>query len=115
MAYCRGPKTCPRKTMRVVDRQREWIGYRLNILGVRVYRTYCRLSAKRHHGWEPVGPPRALPMTVPDDVAEANEDPLLLTALQYEQECPGSDLLDVLRGSKTFDDAIGDSGASKSG
>ncbi len=96
--------------MRVLDRERQWIGYRLNILGVRVYRTYCRaIRLNVTTAGEPVGPPRALPISVPEGVGNATEDPLLLTVLQYDEECPGSDLLDVLRGKKTFDQAICDS------
>jgi hypothetical protein len=94
----------------VVDRDHQWVSYRLNILGVRVYRTYCRLSAKRQHGWEPVGPPRSLPIAIPNDQGGADEDPLLLTLSQYDRECPGSDLMDLLSGRKTFDAALREPG-----
>ena len=38
-----------------------------------------------------------MPLEVPADVRDVTgEDPLLLTAFQYDQQYPGSDLRDVL-------------------
>lgn len=71
-----------------------------------MYRDYCQLSAKSGTDWFVVGPMRALPVMVPNDPAEIGTDPLLLTAYQYDQEHPGSDLYDVLAQRKDFDEAI---------
>jgi hypothetical protein len=51
-----------------------------------------------------------LPVEVPADIHELGSDPLLMTAFQYDQECPGSDLRAVLSQRKYFDDALGVSG-----
>jgi hypothetical protein len=92
--------------MRVVNTGKHYIGYRLNILGVRVYRDYCQLVARVADDWVTIGSPRNLPVMVPADPREAGSDPLLLTAFQYEQEKPGSDLIDVLAERKDFDSAL---------
>ena len=97
-----------RYNVRVVNKLEECIGYRLNIIGVRVYRDYCQLSAKSGNEWLTVGPIKPLPVIVPKEPAELGTDPLLLTAYQYEQERPGSDLFDVLAQRKNFDEALND-------
>jgi hypothetical protein len=96
--------------LRVVMKQEQCIGYRLNIIGVRVYRNYCQLSARSGDQWLTVGPVRDLPIIIPSDPAQFGMDPLLLTAYQYDQEQPGSDLRDVLAQRKDFDAALNDSG-----
>jgi hypothetical protein len=92
--------------VRVVDQRDQSISFRLNIIGVRVYRDYCQLSAKSGSEWHAVGPPRSLPLTIPNDPAEIGSDPLLLTTYQYEHEQPGSELYDVLAKRKDFDRAL---------
>jgi hypothetical protein len=92
--------------IRVVNRFRQCIGYRLNILGVRIYRDYCQLVARNGTEWEVIGAPRPLPLDLPVDVPELGSDPLLLTAFQYDQQYPGSDLRDVLARRKDFDAAL---------
>jgi hypothetical protein len=92
--------------VRVVNQQEQCIGYRLNILGVRVYRDYCQLIAKSGNEWLTVGPMKPLPVIVPTDPGDLGTDPLLLTAYQYDQEHPGSDLYDVLAQRKSFDEAL---------
>lgn len=93
--------------MRVPDRVGKCIGYRLNILGVRVWKDYCRLVAKDTTGkWTPLGPPRSLPIDIPNDPSSIASDALLLTAYQYEVERPGSDLRDILAQTKDFDFAL---------
>jgi hypothetical protein len=94
--------------VRVVNKREQCIGYRLNILGVRVYRDYCQLSAKSGSEWLTVGPTKPLPLFIPDNPIELGSDPLLLTAYQYDQEHPGSDLYDVLARRKDFDQAMND-------
>ena len=92
--------------MRVVNKQEQCIGYRLNFLGVRVYRDYCQLSAKSGSEWYVMGPIKRLPVIVPPNPEEIGTDPLLLTAHQYDEEHPGSDLYDVLAQRKSFDEAL---------
>jgi hypothetical protein len=95
-----------KNSMRITNAEKSFIGYRLNILGVRVYSGYCQLIARVGDDWATIGSPRNLPVVVPTDPHLAGSDPLLLTAFQYEQEKPGSDLLDVLAGRKDFHSAL---------
>jgi hypothetical protein len=92
--------------VRVVNKQLQCIGYRLNLLGVRVYRHHAQLVARSGGEWVTIGPPRELPIEVPSAVTELGLDTLLLTASQYSQENPGTDLTDVLSLRKDFDAAI---------
>jgi hypothetical protein len=95
--------------LRVPDRSGEFIGYRLNILGVRVWKNYCRLVAKDATGaWTPLGPPRPLPIIIPGDPSSIASDALLLTIYQYDVERPGSDLRQVLAQNKEFELALGE-------
>ena len=96
--------------MRVVNKAEESIGFRLNIIGVHVYRDYCQISAKSGDEWFTVGLRRALPVIIPEDPAKLGSDPLVLTAYQYEHEHPGSDLYDLLAQRKDFDRALNESG-----
>lgn len=101
---------------RVPDPVHQYIGYRLNILGIRVWRDFCQLVAKDGHGeWMPIGAPRPLPVYIPDNPSHAESDALVLTALQYDSERPGSDIRDVLSQRKPFDQALRDEGRSNSG
>lgn len=93
----------------VVNKEEGWIGYRLNILGIRVWRDKCQLSARSGDEWMTLGAPRTLPVEVPrdtDELAQAADDPLLTMAFQYVAERPGTDLADVLAQRKKFDDAL---------
>ena len=94
--------------MRVVNKQLQCIGYRLNLLGVGVYRHYAQLVARSGGEWVTIRPLRELPIEVPSAVTELGSDTLLLTAYQYCQENPGTDLKDVLSRRKDFDAAIAD-------
>jgi hypothetical protein len=90
------------------------IGYRLNILGVRVWKDYCRLVAKDASGkWTPLGPPRSLPISIPNDPSSIASDALLLTIYQYEVERPGSDLRDILAQIKDLDLALSEEPSDK--
>lgn len=91
--------------MRVVDRAARQIDYRLNILGIRVWENACQLISRSGLEWGTMGPPRDLPVHVPQNAAElqaAAADTVRLTAYQYNAERPGSDLVEVLRKSKDF-------------
>jgi hypothetical protein len=101
--------------MKVVNRREGWIGFRLNILGIRVWQAgCCQLVAGNKSGWDTLGPRRDLPMQVPrtaEELSEAASDPLRLTAYQYVSEHPGTDLPELLAKKKTFDSALLDVGA----
>ncbi len=97
--------------MRAPNPDDKCIGYRLNILGVRVWSDRCQLVAKDADGsWIPLGPSRPLPVYVPADPARiAPDDTLVLTAYQYDMERPGSDLRAVLARTKDFETALAES------
>jgi hypothetical protein len=95
--------------MRVVNKKEQYIGYRMNLIGVRVYRDCCELVAHIDREWVPIGPPRALPVALPDDAEQIRSDALLATISQYERETPVSDLRDVLMRRKAFSEALEDS------
>ena len=53
--------------MKVVNRAEGWIGYRSNILGIRVWENDCQLVAKiGGDKWETIGPRRTLLALVND-------------------------------------------------
>lgn len=82
------------------------IGYRLNIVGLRVFETYCTLVGRQGDEWVTIGQPRTLPLEIPQDPKALVEDPLLLTAYQFEATYPGTDLRDVLAMRKTVAEAL---------
>lgn len=96
--------------MRVVNGREGWIGFRLNILGIRVSEAgYCQLVGKNEGRWVTLGPWRNLPVQVPrtaEELSEAASDPLRLTAFQYTSEHPDTDLPELLAKTKTFDSAL---------
>jgi hypothetical protein len=95
--------------MKVVNRTERWIGYRINILGVRVWENACQLVAKNGNGWETIGPRWDLPVHVPRNAEElkaAGADTVRLTAYQYDAERPGSDIVEVLAKTKDFESAL---------
>lgn len=94
--------------MRVRNPAAGSISYRLNLLGIRVYPTWCQLVARSGDQWMPIGPPRELPVEVPSDAGDIGSDTLLATAYQYDAERPGSDLREVLAQRKRFDQALAD-------
>jgi len=72
-----------------------------------VWKNYCRLVAKDATGaWTPLGPPRPLPIYIPNEPSSIASDALLLTIYQYELERPGSDLREILAQAKDFDLAL---------
>jgi hypothetical protein len=97
--------------MKVTDPTTRLIGYRLNILGVRITEKYCQLVAKTAEGWTTIGPPRELPVYIPRTAGQLKSvasDPLLLTACQYAADFPASDIRDVLSEAKSFQNALTD-------
>jgi hypothetical protein len=97
-----------RTRARVPNPVEQYIGYRLNILGVRVWKDRCQLIARRGDQWMPLGPSRPLPVKIPHDPAQIGTDTLLLTALQFDAEQPGSDIREVLAQTKDFETALRD-------
>ena len=95
--------------VRIVDSEACHIDYRLNLLGVRVRDKDCQLIARGNGSWEPMGPKWELPVHIPADEATlraASTDTLRLTAWQYDQEHPNSDLRPVLSLEKDFKQAL---------
>lgn len=100
--------------MKVINREERWIGFRLNILGIRVWDDACQLVAKSGNQWVTLGQSRCLPIQVPrtaEELADVATDPLRLTAYQYVCEHPGSDLDELLAKRKTLDSAMLDASA----
>ena len=94
---------------RNADKALNHIDYCLKQLGIRVWSDSCQLIAKGNGNWGPLGPKWDLPIDVPQDAATlktAGSDPLRLTAWQYLNEHPGSDICEVLSQRKDFHDAL---------
>lgn len=95
--------------MRVVDRQKQSIDYRLNLLGVRVQGGFCQLVAKSGDAWVTIGPKGTLPLEIPTDPTTLPlyaTDTLRVTAYQYPMQHPGSDLREILALRKDFQSAL---------
>jgi hypothetical protein len=93
--------------VRITYPSAKYIGFKLNLLGIRVSSDDCQLLAKDGNGrWSPLGPPRPLPIDLPTDPSKIGPDALILTALQYDSERPGSDLRALLAKKKDFEAAL---------
>lgn len=92
--------------MRVINTEEQCVGYRLNLIGVRVCRNHCHLVAPIDGEWKPIGAPRPLPLELPPDPDQSRADALIETAVQYDRERPGSDLRDLLAQRKTLDEVF---------
>jgi hypothetical protein len=94
---------------RNADKKLSHIDYCLQQLGIRVWAESCQLIAKGDGNWGPLGPKWDLPIEVPQDATAlktAGSDTLRLTAWQYRQEHPGTDLSEVLSQRKNFSAAL---------
>lgn len=91
--------------MRVVNRDKRYITYTLNILGLRVFEGVCELVARDGNDWVSIGNTKPLPIRMSDHNDSA--DPLLLTISQYTATFPDSDLVPVLEGRRSVDQALG--------
>jgi hypothetical protein len=94
---------------RNADQEAQHIDYCLNILGIRVWKSHCQLIAKSGAEWTSLGPKWDLPIEIPSDTRTlkgAGTDTLRLTAWQYEQQHPGTDIRTVLSQSDPFETAI---------
>lgn len=98
--------------MKVAHQRERWIGYRLNILGIRVWENDCQLVAKtRGDLWGTIGARRPLPVHIPqtvDELRTASVDSLRITAYQYAAAERESDIVQVLCQEKDFDVALRD-------
>jgi hypothetical protein len=94
--------------MRVLNREAATIDYRLNLLGIRVWKDSAQLIAKRSgNQWDTIGPRQSLPVRFPHILSELSAaNAFVVTAYQYDNEYPGSDLRAVLALEKDFDKAI---------
>ena len=93
--------------MRSVDKQKRYIAYTLNILGIRVSCGWCQLIARHGEEWVEIGVQRMLPLDFSPVANEINSDPVLLTIMQYQSECPDDGLLDLVQGKKSFSEIVG--------
>src|SRR3569832_2077929 len=59
------PPVLRRAQLVIKNKEERWIGHRLNILGIRVYRGACFLVARTDDAWMTLGPSRRLPVQVP--------------------------------------------------
>lgn len=75
----------------------------LNILGLRVFEGRCELIAKHGDQWVAIGNARELPL---DAHADQHSDPLLLTVSQYDVTFPDTDLLPLLQGKRSIEQAL---------
>jgi hypothetical protein len=97
--------------VRHVDKAALFVDYRLNILGIRVWKYSCKLIVRSGNEWGTMGPGSDLPVHVPKDARELKEaaaEPLRLTAYQYCADGPDSDLAEVLSETKDFEEALED-------
>lgn len=94
---------------RYADKEKNHIDYCLQLLGIRVWDKTCQLIAKGNGDWGALGPKWDLPIQVPhgaDALKTAGSDTLRLTAWQYVQEHPGTDITEVLSQKKRFSVAL---------
>jgi hypothetical protein len=92
-----------------VNRTERWIGFRLNIIGIRLWENACQLVSINRGQWDTLGPRWDLPVYVPqtpEELKAAVADTLRLTAYQYVNENKGSDLADLLAMRKDFETAM---------
>ena len=90
---------------RNADHTLSHIDYCLQLLGIRVWASSCQLIAKGDGNWGPLGPKWDLPIDIPQNaqaLKAASSDTLRLTAWQYMNEHPGTDIFEVLAQRKDF-------------
>jgi hypothetical protein len=84
---------------RISDMDKYSVDYRLNQLGIRVSGHTCQLISRIGKNWHPLGPRWQLPISVPADVEDLGlAMTLSVTAWQFCEAYPDTDLMDVLTG-----------------
>jgi hypothetical protein len=91
--------------MRSVNRQKGYIAYTLNILGIKVFSGWCQLIARHGEDCVEIGVRRMLPLDLSEAESESS-DPVVLTIMQYHAVCPHDGLMDVVQGKKNFTEAL---------
>jgi hypothetical protein len=94
------------RTMRTVNKQKGYIAYTLNILGIRIYAATCQMIAKQGCAWVAIGADRLLPVEIPDAADNAAGDPLIMTVCQLRAAFPDSDLIDLLTGRRQISEVL---------
>jgi hypothetical protein len=93
--------------MRSVNKQKGYIAYTLNILGIKVFSGWCQLIARHGEDWVEIGVRRMLPLDLSEATESDSSDPVVLTIMQYHSACPHDGLMDVVQGKKNFSEALG--------
>ena len=97
------------RALRVVDPEKVYIDYHLNLLGIRVTKEYCQLISRGEGEWDTLGSKCPLPVQFPktSELSEvAAADTLRVTAWQFERAFPNSDLRALLSQALDFDTAL---------
>jgi hypothetical protein len=98
--------------MKLVNHRSSFIDYRSRRhFGLRVWRDRCQIIASVGSEWTGVGPQLELPLEVPSSVEDlpawnGEKSALRVVAFRYELVEPGSDLLEVLKKDKPFEEAL---------
>ena len=98
--------------MKLVNHRSSFIDYRSRRhFGLRVWRDRCQIIASVGSEWTGVGPQLELPLEVPSSVEDlpawkGDKSALRVVAFRYELIEPGSDLLEVLKKDKPFEEAL---------
>lgn len=94
---------------RIVEPSTQWVDFRLNQLGIRVWEDSCQLISKHKSAWVTLGPVVALPLNTPrnrDELLQSWADPIRMTAYQIMQDNPGSELSELLLKRKSLKDVL---------
>ena|SRR5215471_2412093 len=98
--------------MKLVNHRSSFIDYRSRRhFGVRVWRDRCQIIASVGSEWTVVDPKLELPLEVPSSVEDSpawngEKSALRVVAFRYELVEPSSDILEVLRRDKPFEQAL---------
>jgi hypothetical protein len=93
--------------MRSVNKQKGYVAYTLNILGIKVFSDWCQLIARHGNDWVEIGVRRMLPLDLSEATKDGSTDPVVLTIMQYHSVCPHDGLMDVVQGKKNINEVLG--------
>jgi len=94
---------------KIVETGSQWIDFRLNQLGIRVWENACQLISKQNMAWVTLGPVVELPVMTPrngEELTRAWADPIRMTAFQIMQDHPDSPLEDILLRNKALREVL---------